>query len=827
MDRRAAKQNKHWFVYISDTKLAPLLNRANNRTHPNILERIQVTVNLSFGLIGVVLQPRPAGGSVSDRVLAMRVAKAEEHIRRQPVGDLNGEDWIAGRVDMRWGAVQDGQTVLFCGYAGPLLVALKGSLSHLIGQPTSGNRSGSLSVVKATALNEGDPENLGEHLAAAARAMGFKPQSVRFLAQVERRGALSGEGPQREFVLATPLYVEEAHRADESADAFVQGTVQWFSADQGWGLIAPDGVTDAVVVQPPDIQASPGQVLLAGERVEFRVTHGPAGILARSVRLLHAPAGEPEAGHEPVTRGQSRGPENPGWIDRYKVLRPLGEGSMGAVYLARGDEGHVAIKVIRPEYARDPVFLQRFRDEADTARRVRAPNVARVIAAETGTERPYLVTEFIPGPTLQEQVELNGRLPEQSAIDVSAGVAAALDAIHKAGIVHRDLKPANVILSASGPKVIDFGLARSPGRGIRHTQHGMPVGTPAYMSPEQINQRKLTPASDIFSWACLTVFAATGRQPFASEDSPWTVVWREICEGTPDLSGVPAQLRDLVAAGLGKNPAGRPTAAQLLERLSGAPPRQAARLSRRDRPSRSGRLSRRRPWLMAGGAAVITAVAVSLTLAQSPGSATPAVPPPSSGRPATASGPVASPGQLIRTLSDPIGLEVFGVAFSPDGKTIAASFQNSKNESGHVDLWSLPDGQSKGSLIDSAFLGDAPSSIAFNPKNADSLAVADGDGLDMWDLASRSVQTSSYSVSTDPVLVTYTQDGKTLITADFQGDINPLNVGGPPEFGQGWTNLRETAVYNSGSGGSGGSGVALLTQVAVSPTGNLLAAADT
>jgi len=572
MGRQTGRRPLRIFHYVSDAKLANLLDQIDDRARRNILEKLQPTFGLNIVPVSLTVQPKPADRSVHNRSRALQVAVVEEHIRQQfQVGDLAiGDYWIAGRADMDWAPLPDGQTALFCGSAGPLLVALHGSAGNLSGQTSSGPQTGSYSyAIRAAVLNGGNPESLGEDLAAAARTMRFTPKPVRFLAQVTMRGILSGD-QHREFVLATPLYVEDAHRPDETGDVLVQGMVRWFSADRGWGLVAPDGAEDPVVVDATvGLAEDSTAALVPGQRVEFCVTHEALGILATSVRPSAASLGEIGSELAAVTPGQSLDPGDPGRLGRYEVLRRLGEGSMGMVYLARSDDGSlVAIKVIRPEYARDPEFLRRFAAEAHNAGRVRTPHVARVITAVTDIEHPYLVTEFIDGPTLEEQVEQRGPLPAQWAVDAAAQIAAALDAIHRAGLVHRDLTPSNVILSGSGPKVIDFGIAHALGSDTRHTQAGRLIGTPAYMSPEQINDDRLTPASDIFSWAGATVFAATGHQPFASQDSPVPAIWRAISEGEPNLSGVPSQLRNVVAAALNKDPARRPTAAQLLEGLS-------------------------------------------------------------------------------------------------------------------------------------------------------------------------------------------------------------------------------------------------------------------
>lgn len=243
---------------------------------------------------------------------------------------------------------------------------------------------------------------------------------------------------------------------------------------------------------------------------------------------------------------------------------------MGMVYLAQGSDGRaVALKVIRAELARDRVFLRRFQAEVEHARQVEATYTAKVVKAVTDTEMPYLVTEFIEGPTLESEISFNGPLSPANAKAVAIGTAAALIAIHNAGIVHRDLKPANVILSYFGPRVIDFGIARSLGATTNLTRTGLFLGTPAYMSPEQLEHEDVTTASDIFSWGGMIAYAVTGRQPFGGVDAhPYSVMF-QIVNGTPRVDGVPDELRPLVIDALAKVPAARPTARQLLARLVG------------------------------------------------------------------------------------------------------------------------------------------------------------------------------------------------------------------------------------------------------------------
>ncbi|XVQ13127.1 protein kinase domain-containing protein [Spirillospora sp. CA-255316] len=253
--------------------------------------------------------------------------------------------------------------------------------------------------------------------------------------------------------------------------------------------------------------------------------------------------------------------DHPARIGPYRILDRLGEGGMGTVYLGADDSGgKVAIKVIRKEHAADPRYRARFESEVAAAQRVRPFCTAPVLDADPRADPPYLVTEFVSGSSLQEAAPLRGADLEALAV----GMASALTAIHDAGVVHRDLKPANVLLSPYGPRVIDFGIARGVDA-TRLTATGGLVGTPAFMSPEQLNGRDATPASDVFAWGATLAFAASGRPCFGGSTLP--AIIHQILTAEPELRGLDGTLLTVVRAALAKDPAGRPTAQQLLERL--------------------------------------------------------------------------------------------------------------------------------------------------------------------------------------------------------------------------------------------------------------------
>ncbi len=246
----------------------------------------------------------------------------------------------------------------------------------------------------------------------------------------------------------------------------------------------------------------------------------------------------------------------------------LGAGGMGRVYLARTPAGSaVAVKVVHREYAGDASFRKRFEQEVAAARRVQGLYTVPVVDADLRAEEPWLATAYVPGPSLQHAVAEGGPLSADAALGLVARVAEALQSIHAADVIHRDLKPSNIILTAEGPKVIDFGIARAADV-TAVTATGMRTGTPAYMAPEYIRGQDVTEAGDVFALGVIASFAATGRLAFGG-GSDHSVIYR-ILEQDPDLDGCPEPLRAIAAHCLEKNPARRPTPAQVIERCGRA-----------------------------------------------------------------------------------------------------------------------------------------------------------------------------------------------------------------------------------------------------------------
>ncbi|WP_405767858.1 serine/threonine-protein kinase [Actinacidiphila glaucinigra] len=269
----------------------------------------------------------------------------------------------------------------------------------------------------------------------------------------------------------------------------------------------------------------------------------------------------------PVQRtGTDPEAEHPEYAGQYRLEGRLGSGGMGVVHLSRSTSGmRLAVKVVHEEFAKDPEFRARFRQEVAAARLVSGAFTAPVVDADPEAERPWMATLYIPGPTLAAFVKRNGPVAPAQVRYLMAGLAEALRDIHRAGVVHRDLKPSNVLLAADGPKVIDFGISRPSDSELR-TETGKLIGTPPFMAPEQFRRpRSVGPAADVFAMASVLVHAATGRSPFDS-DSPYIVAY-QVVHDEPELTGIPADLLPLIRRCLAKDPDDRPTPDALMTEL--------------------------------------------------------------------------------------------------------------------------------------------------------------------------------------------------------------------------------------------------------------------
>ncbi|MEV5806017.1 serine/threonine-protein kinase [Streptomyces parvulus] len=259
--------------------------------------------------------------------------------------------------------------------------------------------------------------------------------------------------------------------------------------------------------------------------------------------------------------------DEPTEVGPYRLLGRLGSGGMGRVYLGRSAGGRtVAVKIVHPHFALDEEFRARFRREVAAARRVGGAWTASVLDADPEARVPWVATAYAAGPSLTAAVADGGPLPAHSVRALGAGLGEALAAVHGLGLVHRDVKPSNVLLTLDGPLLIDFGIARATEGTASLTSTGVSIGSPGYMAPEQILGKGVTGAADVFSLGAVLAFAATGTPPFPG-DSSAALLYKVVHE-EPRLDTLDGALRDLVEACLAKDPAARPTPAEVAHRLA-------------------------------------------------------------------------------------------------------------------------------------------------------------------------------------------------------------------------------------------------------------------
>jgi hypothetical protein len=473
-------------------------------------------------------------------------------------------------------------------------------------------------------------------------------------------------------------------------------------------------------------------------------------------------------------------PHDPEWVGNYRLLGRLGAGGMGQVFLGTSPGGRqVAVKVVHPEHARSAEFRARFAREVEAAKRVGGFYTAPVVDADPGADPPWMVTAYIPGPTLQDEVDTHGPLPMDQVRTLGAQLAEGLEAIHACGLVHRDLKPGNVILAGDGPRIIDFGIAIL-GQSTKLTATGMVIGTFAYMSPEQARGEPAGPATDVFALGGVLAFAATGLPPFAG--------------APPDLDNVADdQFRQLILACLARKAADRPTIPDIIEIFSGVRVMPAPRRGEATGPSAAWPATRptdagpelpgetgptspvqrggpsRRTLLVAGLGTAVAGGAIAGVVSLTGGSSTkkPAAHAPRSL--AVSAGPP--------ILLDDTGGGVNAVAFSPQGSTLASG-----NVDGTVQLWDVTTRARTATLTHSDTDRYNPSAtvagtrswsvyaVTFSPDGS-TLATGNGDGTTvLWDAASGQVSATLPDLDTEnwnsfTNAVAFSPDGSMLGTS--------------------------------------------------------------
>ncbi|AXK34635.1 serine/threonine protein kinase [Streptomyces armeniacus] len=265
------------------------------------------------------------------------------------------------------------------------------------------------------------------------------------------------------------------------------------------------------------------------------------------------------------------GPSGPQHTGPFRTVAVLGEGGMGRVLLGVAPDGRlVAVKQVHADLAEDEGFRARFRREVAASRKVSGAYTAPVLDADPDAPTPWLASAFVPGPSLSHALGAAGVLPVESVRQLAAGLARALADVHRAGLIHRDLKPSNVLLAEDGVRVIDFGIARAAEGQTKLTHTGAVLGSPPFMSPEQVYGRPLSAASDMFSLGATLTVACTGTPPFHGASVPGVLY--KVAHEEPDLSAVPPELYELIAPCLAKDEADRPSPQELLSRVGTVTP---------------------------------------------------------------------------------------------------------------------------------------------------------------------------------------------------------------------------------------------------------------
>lgn len=481
-------------------------------------------------------------------------------------------------------------------------------------------------------------------------------------------------------------------------------------------------------------------------------------------------------------------PGDPRAIGPYRLEGVLGAGGMGEVFLGRSPGGRrVAIKVVRADFAADGEFRRRFAQEVRAARRVGGFWTASVVDADPDAMRPWVASAYLDAPDLATVIQRSGPLDEQQVGELGAGLAEALVSIHQAGLVHRDLKPSNILITDDGPRIIDFGIVKAL-EGTTLTADGTVIGTPGFMSPEQVTGGTVAEASDVFSLGAVLTYAATGHGPFG-EGTAHVLLYR-VVHDEPDLSEVPAGLRTALTACLSKRPQHRPTTDELLGLLTDA---QSAQLGDLAHPhptapvtepatpvsaaisgsaSNFGRVRGRRPGrraVLAAGVSALAAAAVPVVMELASSSSEDSPRGDAGGIPSSAKGGDKTTPPVNLAVNNGV---VQSLAFSPDGSMLAVSGGYT------ITLW---DPATQRVLFPLTGHLTNAGLVRFSPDGKTLVCVAAGEVV-LWDPAARTY-TATLADTGSVHAVGFNASGAVVAAgyADNAVRVWPLRDPGPPE----------------------------------------------
>ena len=294
---------------------------------------------------------------------------------------------------------------------------------------------------------------------------------------------------------------------------------------------------------------------------------------------------------------------------------------MGLVYLGTDGTRAAAIKTVREHLLEDPTSRTRLAREVASLKKMRSKYIAEIVGSDVDSTPAWIATSFVDGPSLKTLIEKEGPLKESQWKDLAAGLFQAINAVHKVGVIHRDVKPSNILISATGPKLIDFGISFS-NDSTSLTKTGLVAGTPAWLAPEQFENREITFAVDNFALGSVLYFAATGAAPWGDEDSSVAHVMRQILTSEPDLRKLTPLQKDLIGKLLEKDSKKRITASKSLDLLGGISETREFALANPAEYQSGTKLKSSKARLLQGVSALVIVVAASAYFLNSHSSST-------------------------------------------------------------------------------------------------------------------------------------------------------------------------------------------------------------